>query len=209
MRSSEALKLSPTNSHSRFHCSKSMDVSFTTYVVVPYTMRNSLSLLLTALLGKPVDSDYSLSLFMIISSHTRCLFWHSKFHVKNSEVWFEKFDLKLLVWMFIRNNVLRVVAGEHDLNSVSASEQIRSVKKVNIHPDYDSRNSDSDIAVLEVHFQTAVLINGLISDIFTFVFLHSYGHHSFWTKTLHPSLWLQSTRLWGKKSPSPDGAQPA
>lgn len=45
---------------------------------------------------------------------------------------------------------LNVVAGEHDLSSVSNNEQVVNVKRINIHPHYDVSISDNDIAILEV-----------------------------------------------------------
>lgn len=52
--------------------------------------------------------------------------------------------------LFDRYYLLRVVAGEHDLKTTSSSEQVRMVKKINVHPDYRAEGLRNDIAILEV-----------------------------------------------------------
>jgi len=45
---------------------------------------------------------------------------------------------------------VRVVASEYLLSWNSGLEQIRSVKKINMHPKYDSKTNENDIAMLEL-----------------------------------------------------------
>jgi trypsin len=44
----------------------------------------------------------------------------------------------------------RVVAGEHDLTVTSGFEQNRSVKKVTMHPEYNTNTFENDVAVLQL-----------------------------------------------------------
>jgi len=58
---------------------------------------------------------------------------------------------------------LNVVAGEHDLSSVSNNEQVVNVRRINIHPHYDVSISDNDIAILEL--ETPLTFNHRVGPI--------------------------------------------
>ena len=46
--------------------------------------------------------------------------------------------------------IFRVVAGEHDLNSVSGLEQNRDVRSYKMHESYNSNTQENDIALIYV-----------------------------------------------------------
>jgi len=58
---------------------------------------------------------------------------------------------------------LRIVAGDHDLFSLSGDEQSSIVKTINMHPEYDTANSDNDIAVLEL--ESELVLNDKVAAI--------------------------------------------
>jgi len=58
---------------------------------------------------------------------------------------------------------LRVVAGDHDLTSLSGDEQSALVEQMYLHPDYDASTSDNDIAVLKL--KTSLNLNSKVAPI--------------------------------------------
>lgn len=47
-------------------------------------------------------------------------------------------------------SIFRVVAGEHDLFQVSGLEQNMDVNNILMHPDYNKKTSENDIALIYV-----------------------------------------------------------
>ncbi len=47
-------------------------------------------------------------------------------------------------------SIFRVVAGEHDLSKISGLEQNMDVNGFMMHPDYNKKTSENDIALIHV-----------------------------------------------------------
>ncbi len=60
-------------------------------------------------------------------------------------------------------NSLSVVLGDHDRTVAEASEQIRSISRVEIHPNYRSSTYDNDIALLQL--SSPVTLNSRVATI--------------------------------------------